>query len=79
MQRADDLEVTLADGSFTGSLTYSFTVPTGSDCSDQLAASGGQYSTLPCTVNVLAHRLAAVSTRTVEPATSGSRRRPAGW
>lgn len=51
MQRADDLEVTLAEGSFTGSLTYSFTVPTGSDCSDQLAASGGQYSTLPCTVN----------------------------
>ena len=54
MQRADQLQLALAPGtppvSFTGSFDYGFTVPAGSDCSDQLAASGGQYEALPCSV-----------------------------
>ena len=50
MQRGADLDVTLGDGSFTATLDYSFSVTTGADCDDQLATSGGQYETLPCTV-----------------------------
>jgi hypothetical protein len=51
MDRYDDLELDLGSGSFTGTLTYSFTVASGADCSDQLVASGGQYDALPCTVS----------------------------
>jgi hypothetical protein len=54
MTRADAVVLTFASGSpppsFTGTITYSFTVPSGSTCTDQLASSGGQYSTLPCTL-----------------------------
>jgi hypothetical protein len=53
MQRQDDLEVDLpsAGGSFTGTLDYSFSAAAGADCSDQLAASGGQFEALPCAVS----------------------------
>jgi hypothetical protein len=40
--------------SFTGSATYTYSVATGlstsANCTDQLASSGGEYSTLPCTI-----------------------------
>ncbi|HEY1693298.1 MAG TPA: hypothetical protein VGG39_14120 [Polyangiaceae bacterium] len=53
LQRDDDMAITLASTSFTGTLSYSFTVASGSDCDDQLVSSGagGQYETLPCTVS----------------------------
>jgi hypothetical protein len=54
MQRSDDLEVDLpsaSGGSFTGTLGYSFSVPAGADCSDQLTGSGGQFEALPCAVS----------------------------
>jgi hypothetical protein len=41
----------LVAGAFTGSIGYAFSVPSGVDCSDQLAAAGGMYATLPCTVS----------------------------
>ncbi len=54
MQRADQLAIAFGPGtppgSFTGSITYSFTVPTGADCTDQLRASGGPFDALPCTL-----------------------------
>jgi hypothetical protein len=51
--------LTLAAGSppktFTGTAVYTYTpataVSSNNDCTDQLSASGGPYSTLPCTVN----------------------------
>ena len=55
MARADEIEVSLAGGSpppsFTGTITYSFTVPSGSTCTDQLASAGGSYAALPCSVS----------------------------
>src|SRR5580658_4030958 len=52
MSRADTLTLTFATGSpppsFTGTITYQFTVPSGSTCTDQLASAGGQYNALPC-------------------------------
>ncbi|MGH7294152.1 MAG: hypothetical protein ACRELB_04435, partial [Polyangiaceae bacterium] len=51
LQRTDALGLTLRDGSFTAILAYSFSATTGADCEDQLASSGGQYQTLPCTVS----------------------------
>jgi hypothetical protein len=54
MERSDDLEIQLASGSFTGTISYSFTVATGADCSDQLVAAGGQFDALPCTVTYTA-------------------------
>ena len=48
MERDVDLELDLASSSFTGTLSYSFTVASGADCSDQLVASGGQFDALPC-------------------------------
>jgi len=55
LERSDDLEVTLGGGSppasFGGTITYSFSQQVGANCSDQLAASGGMYDTLPCTVS----------------------------
>jgi hypothetical protein len=54
MQRQDDVEIQLpatSGGSVAGTVGYSFSVPTGSDCSDQLTASGGQYDMLPCTLS----------------------------
>ena len=62
MARTDVLAVTLADAnaqptsdpallqSFTGSLVYTFAPTSGSDCSDQITASGGDFATLPCEV-----------------------------
>ena len=55
MTRTDSLHVTLAPGSppgtFTGTMSYLFTVESGSDCTDQLTAAGGSYSALPCSVS----------------------------
>jgi hypothetical protein len=55
MARTDDIELTFVSGSppasFTGTISYSFTVPSGSTCTDQLSANGGQYDTLPCTIS----------------------------
>lgn len=54
MQRQDDVEVDLpasSGGSIAGTVSYSFTVPTGADCSDQLAGAGGQFQALPCSVS----------------------------
>jgi hypothetical protein len=54
LQRQDDIEIELPGapaGSLTGTIGYAFSVPTGSDCSDQLAASGGPYEALPCAMS----------------------------
>jgi hypothetical protein len=54
MERDDTLVVTLAAGTppdtFTGTMGYTFSATSGADCTDQLAASGGMYAALPCTV-----------------------------
>jgi len=50
LDRSDDLELDLEGGSFTGTVSYSFTPTAGANCSDQLAGSGGTFETLPCTV-----------------------------
>ena len=54
MGRQDSIDVTLGMGSppagFSGTLSYAFSVPTGSNCSDQLVASGGTYDALPCAI-----------------------------
>jgi hypothetical protein len=55
LQRNDTLSFTLASGaapsSFTGSYSFTFSPATGSSCSDQLAARGGTFGQLPCTVS----------------------------
>jgi hypothetical protein len=55
MQRSDRIDITLNGSSppnqFQGTLGYSFTATTESNCSDQLAAAGGQYQALPCGVS----------------------------
>jgi hypothetical protein len=54
MQRNDTIEIALSSGSppamFAGTIQYAFSVPSGANCADQLAASGGSYATLPCTI-----------------------------
>jgi hypothetical protein len=54
MSRTDNVGVTLTGGSppssFTGTIQYAFSAANGTDCTDQLKSSGGQYGTLPCTV-----------------------------
>jgi hypothetical protein len=52
MTRSDAYEVTLASTqkSFTGTLSYTFSVVSGSNCSSQLSAAGGIYDVLPCTI-----------------------------
>jgi hypothetical protein len=54
MSRDDEISLTLgaasSPSSFTGTISYRFTVPSGATCSDQLASAGGQYATLPCTL-----------------------------
>ncbi len=54
MARDDTIALTLGAESpptgFTGTLSYAFSVPSGSDCADQLTTAGGQYDALPCTV-----------------------------
>jgi hypothetical protein len=62
MGRADVLDLVLAPiakpavdlqpaTSFTGTLTYRFAATDGSECEDQLAASGGDFDALPCDVH----------------------------
>jgi len=55
MQRDETISLTLDSPtkpkSFTGTLTYQFSVASGSDCADQMAAQGGIYDTLPCTLS----------------------------
>jgi len=55
LQRSDNLEVALGAGTppnvFAATVGYSFSVTSGSDCSDQLMSSGGMYQTLPCSVS----------------------------
>jgi hypothetical protein len=59
LQNTTAIDLTLASGSppstFKGTITYTFTAATGAssatDCTDQLAASGGPYATLPCTTS----------------------------
>jgi hypothetical protein len=60
--RTDVVAVTLADAnaqpatdpallqSFAGTLVYTFAPTAGSDCSDQVTTSGGDFATLPCEV-----------------------------
>ena len=52
IQRDDAIAITLASGSppatFTGTIEYTFSAVSGSDCSDQIAL--GNYATLPCTL-----------------------------
>lgn len=54
MQRDDTLQLALPSGSppatFAGTIQYAFSVPSGYNCSDQLAPSGGMYSALPCSI-----------------------------
>jgi hypothetical protein len=49
------LDSSSAPSSFVGTLTYTFAaatgVSTGTNCTDQLSASGGAYDTLPCTAS----------------------------
>jgi hypothetical protein len=55
LKREDDLEILLGQGdppsAFSGTVGYSFSVPSGSDCRDQLSSAGGPYQALPCTVS----------------------------
>jgi hypothetical protein len=55
LERDDDIAITLATGSppatFNGSIEYTFSPVSGSDCSDQLAL--GNYATLPCSLTYL--------------------------
>lgn len=62
MARADVLSLVLAPvvapatdlqpvTSFKGTLTYHFDATVGSECEDQLVASGGDFTTLPCDVH----------------------------
>jgi hypothetical protein len=49
MSRSDDIVLSLTGSpptAFTGTLTYTFDVDSGSDCTDQ----SGTYATLPCSV-----------------------------
>ncbi len=54
MTRADTLTLDLSSGavpsSFSGSLSYTFSVDSGSSCADQMSSAGGAYDTLPCTI-----------------------------
>lgn len=54
MERVETISLTLDSSSkprsFNGTLTYAFSVVSGSDCSDQMSAQGGIYDTLPCTL-----------------------------
>jgi hypothetical protein len=54
LKRDDRVDVALGAGSpptsFQGTVTYTFSIPTNSSCTDQLSSAGGQYDTLPCAV-----------------------------
>lgn len=64
MTRVDSMPIALSlepqPLSFTGALSYSFSVTSGSDCTDQLTSSGGTYDVLPCAV---AYDLTATRTK----------------
>ena len=55
MERADTIVVTLGAASppatFSGTMSYAFTVESGAECSDQLTSAGGMYDQLPCSVS----------------------------
>jgi hypothetical protein len=55
MQRRDEVDISLAAGtppeSFQGTIRYAFSVQEGANCTDQLSASGGTYSELPCSLS----------------------------
>jgi hypothetical protein len=55
LERNDDLSLTMGEGSppasFSGSVSYTFSVQVGANCSDQLSAAGGMYDKLPCSVS----------------------------
>jgi hypothetical protein len=55
LNRSDDVELTLPattpPASLSGTIAYTFAVPSGSTCTDQLTSGGGTYATLPCTVS----------------------------
>ncbi len=55
MERADTLVVTLGAASppatFSGTMSYAFTVESGAQCTDQLTSAGGSYDQLPCSVS----------------------------
>ena len=52
LQRSDLVKIALGvdtpPSSFRGTIRYTFSAQQGSDCTDQLTASGGTYSALPC-------------------------------
>ena len=54
LERNDDLSLTMGagspPGSFTGSVSYTFSAQEGANCSDQLSSAGGMYDRLPCSV-----------------------------
>jgi hypothetical protein len=58
MRRDDAIEVFLASTgsppSFEARVGYDFSVVGGSDCADQLSASGGTYDALPCSLSYAA-------------------------
>ena len=39
---------------FTAAINYAISAVAGADCSDQLVAAGGQYTTIPCTMSYTA-------------------------
>jgi hypothetical protein len=58
MQRQDSVQITLGAGSppsgFAATIQYGFSAATGANCADQIAASGGMYDALPCSVSYAA-------------------------
>jgi hypothetical protein len=52
--RADTVSITLAAGatpaSFTGTISYAYSVANNGTCPDQLTSGGGGFSALPCTI-----------------------------
>ena len=55
MSRDDTITISIGTASTvtsgSGNLAYTFSVDSGSDCSSQLAANGGEYDKLPCDLN----------------------------
>ncbi|MFO0660807.1 MAG: hypothetical protein U0165_13385 [Polyangiaceae bacterium] len=55
MTRADTIKVNLGAEtdvtSISGTVTFVFSVVSGTSCSSELAANGGSYDTLPCTIS----------------------------
>ena len=55
LTRSDDLELTLSSAAspsgFSVTVSYAFAEQQGAVCADQLAANGGMYAVLPCSVS----------------------------